>query len=162
MKSNVYRDRVCRTGLQRFSHKVAQTKAQRGPACAAKKKNAFSQGGPTGKIRGSHYQGGPTGKIRGSHNPKFRPILTRGVCIHTWGPPSISGKICQRVVLICRSSTKSESSHIISRLKEERMEFELADTKWYKETYNVADSDGLQDPMDVEDNRWESDITNLK
>ena len=42
------------------------------------------------------------------------------------------------------------------------MEFELADTKWYKETYNVADSDGLQDPMDVEDNRWESDITNLK
>ena len=42
---------------------------------------------------------GPTGKIRGSHYPKFRPIITRGVCIHTWGPQSISGKICQRVVL---------------------------------------------------------------
>ena len=38
------------------------------------------------------------------------------------------------------------------------MGFELADTKWYKETYNVqvADSDGLQDPMDVEeDYRWD-------
>ena len=36
------------------------------------------------------------------------------------------------------------------------MGFELADTKWYKETYNVADSDGLQDPMDVEeDDRWD-------
>ena len=46
--------------------------------------------------------------------------------------------------------------HIISRLEEERMGFELADTKWYKETYNVADSDGLQDPMDVEeDDRWD-------
>ena len=47
----------------------------------------------------TNNQGGPTGKIRGSHYPKFRPIITRGVCIHTWGPQSISGKICQRVVL---------------------------------------------------------------
>jgi hypothetical protein len=47
------------------------------------------------------------------------------------------------------------STHI-SRLEEERMGVELADTTRYRATYNVADSDGLQGPMDVEeDNRWD-------
>ena len=42
--------------------------------------------GPTGKICGSHYS---------SHYSQFRPIITRGVCIRTWGPPSKSGKNCR-------------------------------------------------------------------
>ena len=54
------------------------------------------------------------------------------------------------------------STHI-SRLEEEWMGVEPADTTWYRTTYNVADSDGLQDPMDVEeDDRWDPTSRNRK
>ena len=47
------------------------------------------------------------------------------------------------------------------------MGVELADTTWYRTTYNVADSDRLQDPLDVdttveEGDRWDPTSQNRK
>jgi hypothetical protein len=54
------------------------------------------------------------------------------------------------------------STHI-SRLEEERMGVELADTIHYRTTYHLPDSDGLEDPMDVEeDDRWDPTSGNRK
>ena len=36
-----------------------------------------------------------SGLERTYHYSQFRPIITRGVCIRTWGPPSKSGKNCR-------------------------------------------------------------------